>query len=263
MNLKTRVNELLRGQDERSKAGKLIDLFLIALITLNVLAVIAETVEQVAENYQYYFDLFEIFSVAIFTLELVLRIWSITAKEGYGHPIIGRLKFLRSPLTIIDLLAIVPFYLPMIFPLDLRIIRVLRLFRLLRLLKLGRYSESMKTLGNVFRVKREELTIAFMTLFLLLLIISSLIYFVENEAQPNAFPDIPSAMWWGIVTLTTVGYGDVYPITVIGKFLGAIAAILGIGMFALPAGIVASGFAEEIQRKRSKTRTCPHCGKEI
>ena len=120
----------------------------------------------------------------------------------------------------------------------------------------------MQTLANVLRDRREELYVTIFVLLIMLVIASSLMYFVENEAQPEAFSSIPSAMWWGMVTLTTVGYGDAYPVTSAGKVLGAAIALMGIGMFALPAGILGSGFAEEIQR-RKKGNLCPHCGKHI
>ena len=118
-------------------------------------------------------------------------------------------------------------------------------------------------IGNVIRAKKEELLISVFVMVILLVFCSSLMYIIENEAQPEAFPSIPSAMWWGVTTLTTVSYGDVYPITILGKFLGAIIALLGIGMFALPTGILASGFAEEIQKKGKEMIICPHCGKKF
>jgi voltage-gated potassium channel len=136
----------------------------------------------------------------------------------------------------------------MIIHFDLRFVRVLRLLRLSRLIKLGRYSDSLKTLGNVFKGKKEELLITAFALAILLILASSLMYFAENEVQPQAFSSIPAAMWWGIATLTTVGYGDIYPVTTLGKLMGSVIAVLGIGMFALPAGILSSGFAEKIKK---------------
>ncbi len=120
----------------------------------------------------------------------------------------------------------------------------------------------MQTLGIVMKERIGDLTVSFFALFILLILASSLMYFVEHEAQPEVFSSIPSAMWWGVITLTTVGYGDVYPVTALGRFIGAIIAILGIGMFALPAGILASGFAKQLQR-RHQHKTCPHCGKDL
>ncbi|MCZ7662877.1 MAG: potassium channel family protein [Thermoleophilia bacterium] len=161
------------------------------------------------------------------------------------------------------ILAIFPFYVG-VGRLDLRFLRALRLFRLLRVLKLARYSESLALLGRVFRAKKEELVVTLCAVLFLLFLASSFIYYVEHEAQPEAFSSIPAAMWWGVATLTTVGYGDVYPVTVAGKVLGAIVAMLGIGLFALPAGILASGFADEMRRKRTdETAMCPHCGRQI
>jgi len=147
---------------------------------------------------------------------------------------------------------------------DMRFVRGIRLFRLIRVLKIGRYSTSLRTLVNVFKRKKEELIISVFSMFLLLIIVSSLMYLIEHNAQPEVFSSIPASMWWGIITLTTVGYGDVYPVTIVGKFCGSFIALLGIGLFALPAGILASGFAEEIHRKKvDTTETCPHCGKSL
>jgi voltage-gated potassium channel len=172
-----------------------------------------------------------------------------------------------TPLALIDLLAIIPFYLPLLSP-QMRVGRALRLFRLFRVLKLNRYTDSLTIVVQVLRLKQEELILSLFVLSILLAIASSLIYFAEHQAQPDAFSSIPEAMWWGTITLTTVGYGDVYPVTLIGRILGAILAILGIGLFALPAGILASGFAEELQVRKSRqqpeqTRICPHCGEII
>lgn len=175
----------------------------------------------------------------------------------------GKDRYILTPLALVDLVAILPFYVPMLVHLDLRTVRAIRLLRVFRLFKMGRYSESVRTLGRVFRAKKEELIVTTFMVFLLLEVASTLIFFAENEAQPEAFSSVPAAMWWGVTTLTTVGYGDVYPITLLGKVLGAIVAILGIGMFALPAGILGSGFVEEIQRTRRTVRLCPHCGQPI
>jgi voltage-gated potassium channel len=128
---------------------------------------------------------------------------------------------------------------------------------------MGRYSESLKILGTVLKEKKEQLVITIFVIFILLIVSSSLMYLFENTAQPEVFSSIPAALWWGVVTLTTVGYGDVFPVTIIGKFLGAIIAILGIGIFALPTGIFASGLVEVIHNKENKVTMCPHCGKNI
>jgi len=151
----------------------------------------------------------------------------------------------------------------MFIPFDLRFIRAIRLIRLFRLFKLGRYSVAIKLFGRVLKGKREELFITAFAIFILLTISSSLLYYVEHKAQPEVFSSIPAAMWWGVATLTTVGYGDIYPITSLGKFLGAIISLLGIGLFAMPAGILSAGFIEEIRKKKETAKTCPHCGEKL
>jgi voltage-gated potassium channel len=166
-------------------------------------------------------------------------------------------------MALIDLIAILPFYLPMLLPIDLRFMRAIRLVRLLRVFKLSRYSNAFSTLYNVLRAKKEDLFITAFLVSVLLVVASSLMYFIENKGQPEVFSSIPASLWWGVATLSTVGYGDAYPVTVLGKFLGAIIALLGIGMFALPAGILGSGFVEEIQKKKASSKICPHCGKAI
>jgi voltage-gated potassium channel len=260
---KKRIFEILEIATSGDQPSRIFDIFIVTLISLNIIAVILETVKSLSSRYMLFFRNFEIFSTGIFTIEYISRIWSCTVNARFKNPILGRIRFALTPLLIVDLLSILPFYLPMIIPLDLRFLRALRLARILRMFKMGRYSESLRMFGRVLKVKKEELLLAVFMTLILLIISSSLMYFVENEAQPQVFSSIPNAMWWGVATLTTVGYGDVYPVTPIGKFLGAIIAILGIGMFALPAGILASGFVEEIQKRRTKRIICPHCGKNI
>lgn len=166
-------------------------------------------------------------------------------------------------MALIDLAAILPFYLPMVFSIDLRFLRMLRLFRIMRVFKLNRYNSAMETIGNVFKNEKEKL---FHTIFIMVILIvfaSSLMYYVENPAQPDKFPNIVASIWWAVATLTTVGYGDVYPITALGKFLSGIIAIFGIGIVALPTGIISSGFMSEVESKEKRLHICPHCGKKL
>ncbi len=261
INLKKQLYEILEKSSPDDTLGRTVDIIIICLIFLNVLAVIFETVSGIFAQYQDFLRIFELFSVVVFTIEYLLRLWACSSEGRFQRPIVGRVKFIFSPVAIIDLLAIAPFYIPMILPIDLRFFRAFRLFRLFKLI---RYSTSMQTLVNVIRKSRGELLVVLFAVFILLIIASSLMYYVEREAQPEAFSSIPAAMWWGIITLTTVGYGDVYPTTIIGKFLTMLIALMGIGLFALPAGILGSGFVEEIQQRKKKSpKTCPHCGKVI
>ncbi|MDH7569498.1 MAG: ion transporter [Armatimonadota bacterium] len=262
------VSQVLDISPDPESRGDALRAFLMALILLNVLAVALETVEGLHARYGGLFDAFELFSVIVFTVEYLLRLWVCVCEPRFRHPLWGRLRFALTPMALVDLAAILPFYLPMVVS-DLRFLRVARLFRLARLLKMGRYSEAMQTLAVVINSRREGLLVTGFTLAILCVLASGLIYFAEHDAQPAAFSSIPQSMWWTVVTLTTVGYGDVYPITPLGRLLAAVIAILGIGMFALPAGLLASGFIEEVQRQRrdeaqkAPPAVCPHCGKPL
>ena len=205
------------------------------------------------------FEAFEDFSLTLFTMEYIVRLWAITAEPRFAHPVWGRLRFFFTPLALIDLLAILPFFLP-IFGVDMRFVRVVRILRIFRVVKLARYSRALRLLGQVVIERKEELVSIFFVLLTLLVISSSLMYFAEHDDQPDTFASIPATMWWSVVTLTTVGYGDTYPVTAIGQTIAAIIAILGIGMFALPAGILGAGFVDalESRRKEENGLTCPH-----
>ncbi|MBV6519732.1 MAG: potassium channel protein [Candidatus Brocadia sp.] len=262
-NIKSSAYKIMHEVSNADTRVRAFHVSLTTLILLNVLAVILETVESIATQYRVFFTAFDVFSIGVFTIEYLLRLWTCTADARFRGAVKGRARFTVTPFSLIDLMAILPFYLPMFLPLDLRFIRALRLFRLFRILKMGRYSESIRTLGNVLKEEKEALAITVFAVLILLVVASSLMYFVENAAQPEAFSSIPEAMWWGVATLTTVGYGDICPITPLGRFLGAIIALLGIGTIAVPAGIVTSGFAREIQKKHGKRGMCPYCGKEM
>ncbi|PKV48031.1 voltage-gated potassium channel [Aquimarina sp. MAR_2010_214] len=260
--IKKRSYEILEKGEADDKWSRRVDLFIVYLIFFNILAVVLESVNWLKKDYQDIFDFIELFSICVFTIEYIFRIWSITEKEEYSGPIRGRLKYLFSFFSIIDLLALVPAYIPLLVAVDARVIRGVRLIRLFRILKLSRYNNAFSHIRHVFLSKKEELVISLFAVLTLLVVSSSLMYFVENEAQPDAFSSIPATMWWGVATLTTVGYGDVYPITGLGKFMAGIMAILGVGLFALPAGILANGFGSSLEKDKDKT-TCKHCGKSI
>lgn len=252
---KQKVLRTLDKGDESDRFSKAFDSFIMALILLNVLAVILETVESIHDKYDLWFDYFEIFSVVVFSIEYIVRVWACTAMEKYKHPVIGRLKYMLSVEAIIDLLAIIPFYLPLLIGhSDGRVIRVLRLLRLFRIFKLGRYSLAFSLVTDVIKKRKEELVVTLTLLLILLIFASTIMFYIENEANPEAFPSIPQTMWWGVATLTTVGYGDVYPITPLGKLLGAMIAVLGVGLFALPAGIIAAGFEGELSERKQKKK---------
>jgi len=257
------VYRVIEVSPDNKVLGRIFGRFMIGLICLNVLAFTFETVDEISIPYKSYFVDFETISVAIFTTEYLLRMWTCTLDEPFRNPFWGRLRFILTPLSMIDFISILPYYVFILFP-DAVFIHELHLLRLARLLKIGRYSKAMRTLGRVIITKRESLFSALFTVFSLLMISSSLIYYVEHDAQPDRFPNIPASMWWAIITLTTVGYGDIYPVTPLGKILGGGIAMLGLGLVALPAGIIASGFTEEVEKKRmKKSLVCPHCGGDL
>lgn len=258
-----RIHEIIEEAKPGDRASRWFDGFLFALILLNVAAVILETVGALYRQYHGWFDALELFTVAVFTVEYVVRLWVATADPRYRRPVLGRLRYAFTPMALIDLLAILPFWL-MVANVDARIIRLVRVLRVLRIAKLSRYSTAIQTLGRVFVAKRGELLVTFVLMLVLLLIASSFMYYAEHDAQPEAFSSIPAAMWWAVATLTTVGYGDIYPITALGKMFGAVIAVLGIGLFALPTGVLGAAFMEEIERaKREDAGTCPHCGRPM
>jgi voltage-gated potassium channel len=262
MNLRKRVWEIVEVARPDDTTSKYFDLFILALIFLNIVAVILESVVALEQRFHRAFEVFEYFSVVVFSLEYLARLWSCVEHPRYAKTVTGRLQHLIHPLSLIDLIAILPFYLSFVY-VDLRLVRILRLLRIFRVAKLTRYSSSLRLFGRVFKDKKEELVLTFLLMVGLVVVVSSLMYFAENEAQPDKFPDIPSTMWWSVVTLTTVGYGDVYPVTVLGKICAGVSAILGVGMFALPTGILGASFVEEIQKQKAGRKCCPHCGGEL
>ncbi|MBT3342088.1 MAG: ion transporter [Gemmatimonadetes bacterium] len=248
-----RTANILYSRDKEDPWTRRFDVGLILLVTLNIVAVILESVAAIRGAWGNYLHAFEMLSVILFSIEYASRIWSAIDnpwQTDNRSPIRGRLRFARTPMAIIDLLAILPFYLGLLVPVDLRFLRVLRL---LRIFKLTRYSGSMTLLFQVLRQEARTVGAAMFVLLLLLVIASSLAFIAEGDAHPSgAFSSIPATMYWAIITMTTVGYGDIVPVTALGKLLTAVMAIVSVGMVALPAGILASGFSAALQRSRDE-----------
>lgn len=246
--LRRRIYEIIETNHGEDLASTIFDGFLVVLILLNVAAFVAETVPSLRLGREKWFYLFDVVSVGIFTVEYALRIWTAVEVPYLARrpPWEARLRFARQPALIIDLLAFLPFYLSGIFAIDLRILRTLRL---LRFLKLSRYSPAMHTLVRVLTNERKALLGAGLLLAMALLFSATLMYHIEGEAQPDNFGSIPSAAWWAIATLTTVGYGDATPVTALGKFVAGITMVMGLCILALPVAIISTGFAQELQRR--------------
>ena len=247
--IRNRLWQILEKGNENDKVSVYTDIFLITLIILNIVAVILETVDSIYTVYKFYFLIFERVSTFIFLIEYILRVWVCVEEKIKNNKIITRLKYVATWPAIIDLLAVLSGLLPMIFEVDLRILRALRM---LRLLKFSRYFKVMNLLLGVLKEEKQSFLAAMFLLTIAMLIASTGIYLFEKDAQPDKFSSIPEAMWWAIATLTTIGYGDVTPITGMGKFFGAIIAIIGIGVVALPSGILASGFTDQLKRRQAQ-----------
>lgn len=246
--LRRRVYEIIelgRGEDGPSKA---FDTFIVTLILLNIAAFAAETVPHIEQRYRTLFVAFEVFSVAVFTVEYLARLWVAVEMPFLARlsPLQARWRMARRPALIIDLLAILPFYLSHIFAIDLRVLRILRL---LRFLKLSRYSPAMHTLIRVLSNEKRALMGASLLLMAAVLFAASGMYYIESHAQPDKFGSVPDAAWWAIATLTTVGYGDVTPVTPLGRFFGGFVMVAGLCILALPVAIISTGFAQEVNRR--------------
>lgn len=239
----------LHNDDYETLFSRCINYFLIVLISGNVVAVLLESVNEIYNAYHVYFKIFESLSIVIFTAEYVLRFWSVVEKNPLESNSKQRWRYITSGAAIIDLLAILPAYINLFVHIDLRFLRVLRL---LRLLKLTRYFVSLQILLRVIEREKGSFQAVIFILLIMIVMAAAGIYVVESRAQPNVFSSIPASMWWAVDTLTTVGYGDVTPITPLGRFLGALITILGVGLAALPAGILATGLANELEQRKQE-----------
>jgi len=264
------IFKVIQPDNTGSVVSKSFDLFITLLVLLSVVCVFAVTFDLDA-FWMARCQNFEAFASIVFTVEYLLRLW--TSDMLYPDETKGRAawRYVHSGMAVIDLLAILPFYLPMFLPGNLLAVRVFRLVRLLRIFKLNRYFESLSAIGEVIRSKAKELLGSMFFVALMLVISSLVIYAAEHDAQPQAFKNAFSGLWWAVATLTTVGYGDIYPVTVVGRVFGAMIALLGIGMVAIPTGIISSGLIEHMNHDKERTDAsegdpfeyCPHCGKKL
>lgn len=245
--LRRRIYEVLEpGSGDRLALG--VDVALIVLVLTNVVAAVLESVPAIEHSFGGAFSLIEVGSVVVFSLEYALRLWSAPEHGPWQYlpPWGARMRFVRQPQAVIDLFSIAPFYLALFSPWDLRALLILRL---LRFFKLARYSPGVASLFQAFARERRALMACGIILLGTVLIAASAMYYAEREAQPDKLGTIPDAMYWAFITLTTVGYGDVTPVTPLGKMVAALSGVAGIIMLALPVGILASAFAEDIRRR--------------
>lgn len=246
--LKARLYKILEAGHSHDWQSRVFETVMASLIVLNVIAFSLETVPSIHDAYVLPFLVFDVFSIAVFTVEYAARLWVCTEHPPFRglSPLRARLKFAISPLMIVDFLAIAPFYLSFLFAIDLRVLRILRL---LRFFKLARFSPAFNTMLRVIARERSALLGVLIVLIGMIIIAASLLYLAEGRLPGSEFGTVPEAMWWAIATLTTVGYGDVTPVTPLGKFLAGVVMICGLGFFALPIGIIASAFMDEFRRQ--------------
>jgi voltage-gated potassium channel len=246
--LRRRCYELLEQGPIGDHASMIVDRVLILVIIASLLAVVLESVPALAARYGIWFNAVELVAIAVFTLEYALRIWVAVEHRPYRHqgPTRARWSYLTSPAGIVDLIAVLPFWFAFLLPGDLRAIVVVRV---VRFLKIARYSPAMRSLLEVIYRERRALFGCVVILLGTTVIAAALMHIAEGKVQPDKLGTIPDAMWWAIVTLGTIGYGDVVPVTTAGKLIAGCTIFLGLIMIALPVGIIASGFAEEVHRR--------------
>ena len=262
--LKKRIYEIIDVAKPKDLASKIFDASIIFLIFINIFILIIETYN-ISQNFREVLTYIEMFSVIIFTIEYFLRIWTAEYLYENSSKYTAKIKYIASVNGLIDLLAILPMYIPNILPKGVLIIRICRTLRIFKLFKINRRFD---TLNIVTRVLKKKFTQLVSTLYLisaLMLASSILMYNAEHAAQPEIFKNAFSGFWWTVSTVATIGYGDIYPVTITGKILGIIITLLGISIVALPTSILTAGFIEEseLTSRKKKGNYCPHCGEKI
>lgn len=261
--LKQQIFELVQKGDHGQKNNRYFDFAIMTLIILSVISIILESFESIYSSYGSILNTFNTFSVIVFTIEYLMRLYV----SDLTHPSESRLKsafkFMFSVYGLIDLLAILPFYIPMVVRMDLRYLRALRLVRILRILKVNRYNNSLTLIWEVLKEKKSELAVTGFLSLVLLLLCGFALFEVEHDAQPELFPNVLAAFWWAIATVVKVGHNGGNPVTEAGTLINGLIALIGIALIAIPTGIISSGFIGKMDNKRKKEIVCPNCGELI
>lgn len=246
--VRTRLHAIMENAAENDRLGRFIHIFLPLVIITNTVAVVVYTIPSVNASSSFVLNLITTFCLLVFTVEYMLRLWSCTNADSFAKRMKDRLRYATGFFMIIDLLSIVPLAFPLIFPADLALLRG---FRLISIFKLGRYARKSTSLDLLWRVivkKKEIFSLMIFFLVFVILFSSTIMYLVENNAQPEKFSSIPASIWWAMMTVTTVGYGDIIPITPLGKAIGSVITLAGVLLLALPSAILATGFIEEREK---------------
>ena len=263
--IKKNIVNLIQKGANGSRWYLVFDYFIIVLILLNVLAVFIESFPQ-SNQYNSFLRKFELFSVIVFTIEFAMRLYVADITHPKKPRYLSCLAFIFSPLALIDLVSILPFYLPLVFAVDLGFLRIFRFFMFLRIMKFKRYIEPLDLIASVMKEKSKELVVTLIIALIIIVSASAMIYFLENPVQPEVFSDMLSSVWWTIDSMTPASFEKKVPLTFAGRLLGGSLGIFGVGMVALPAGIISAGFLQRINENKKKAKqeskgTCPHCGK--
>jgi voltage-gated potassium channel len=249
--IKKRTFEIIEKAEKGDIVSHLFDIFIMLLIVINILSVFVETFS-ISDELRNLLYKIEVFSVVVFSIEYLLRLWTANYLYEDLPPVLARIRYFFSFMALVDLFAILPFYIPFIIKVDLRILRILRLIRLLRVVKANRYTKSLHKVIDVIREKASELISAVFILLLLMIVSSVLIYYFEAPAQPDVYINALSGVWWSVSIFTSVWLGDIYPITTAGRILCAIMAVLGVAIIAVPTGIISSGFVENTDEENDE-----------
>lgn len=267
--MRKRLYEILTHPAHDDVVGRIVNGLMLALIAANVAASVLETDADIQSLAPRFFEQFEVVSVAIFSIEYVVRLWACTADPKFKGPIAGRIKHALLLMSLVDIAAIAPFYIELLLPsvIDLRFLRVMRLVRLFRLGRASKLAEALAMLARVIRSKRIELGVSLSLVAIATLLAAGAMWVAERTIPGTQFTSIPRAMWWSVETITTVGYGDMVPQSPVGRVIGSVVAFLGVCTFALPVGILSSGFISELERQKKAAEgtleSCPHCGEPL
>lgn len=263
--LRRRLYQALEPSQHHGSGLSLLNRFIVAAIVLSVVFAVVESEHDFYDQAPALFHWIEFGFSLVFLIEYVARLWVAPEDPRYRGGFRGRLRYALTPAALLDLLAVTPLLLHAVGG-EAYVVRMLRVVRVLRLAKLGRFTVATRALSDAIHARRYELLISFGVAFFILLVTSTLMYVVEGHVQPQVFGSIPRAMWWAIATLTTVGYGDAVPVTAMGRVLGGITAATGVGLIAMPTGILAAAMSDAIHTRRHaehrEALAAGHAGKE-
>jgi hypothetical protein len=251
--LRQKVYAIVNETPDSGKLHEIFDFFIVFWIIISVTSVILESVNSINYYFHVEFIIIDTIAVTIFSTELLMRLYSCTENPKYQHWLAGRLNFARQWSSLIDILAIAPFFLESLLD-HLFDLRFLRVFRLLRLMKLGRYTDATKSLFYVIQREWPVLKAAIFIMLMLVMLAACLGYLFEHQAQPDKFENIPQSIYWAVITLASVGYGDISPVTPAGRAITIVLALLGIGIFAIPAAILSSAFSDQLRIERDSMK---------